>query len=147
MARKRSGEMINRIILVGRLTKDVDLNVVGQSGTAVAKFTLAVERNYKNKDGGRDTDFINIVAFRKLAELCADYLSKGKLAGVEGSLRVRSYEDKKGAKQWISEVVADNVSFLSPRDAQGNQGVQGGGANNAGGDFTEVDIPEEEIPF
>ncbi len=106
--------MLNRIVLIGRLTKDIDLRYT-QSNIAVAGFTLAVDRGYKGANGEKETDFINIVAWRGLAENCANYLAKGKLAAVEGRLQIRSYETKDGQKRLIAEVVADNVKFLSPR--------------------------------
>ena len=99
--------MLNRVILIGRLTRDPELRYL-QNGTAVATFSLAVNRKY-NKE---ETDFIDIVAWRQLAEHCANYLSKGRLVAVEGRLQIRSYEDKEGQKRKAAEVVADDVRFL-----------------------------------
>lgn len=106
--------MLNRTILIGRLTKDVDLRST-QNGTPVATFTLAVDRVF-SKD--KETDFIPIVVWRAQAESCAKYLSKGKLAAVDGRLQVRTYEDNDGKKKTIAEVVADAVRFLSPKGEQ-----------------------------
>ena len=108
--------MYNRVILIGRLTKDPELRYTA-NGTGVASFTLAVDRNFKSANGERETDFINIVAWRNLGERCAEYLSKGKLAAVEGRLQLRNYEGQDGVKRTVAEVVADDVRFLSPRDS------------------------------
>jgi single-strand DNA-binding protein len=109
--------MLNRIILIGRLTKDVDLRYT-QGNTAVASFALAVDRKFSK---GKETDFINIVAWRGLAKNCANYLTKGKLAAVDGRLQVRQYEDKQGQRKTIAEVVADDVRFLSPAEKRKNE--------------------------
>jgi single-strand DNA-binding protein len=105
--------MLNRCVLIGRLTKDPDLRQT-QSGLPVVSFTLAVDRKF-SKDKDKETDFINIIAWRGLAENCANYLTKGKLAAVDGRLQIRQYEDKQGQKRTIAEVVADDVRFLSPK--------------------------------
>ncbi|MEG1997278.1 MAG: single-stranded DNA-binding protein [Clostridiales bacterium] len=110
--------MLNRIVLIGRLTKDPELRYT-QSGIAVASFTLAVDRGYKNASGERETDFIDITVWRQQAENCANFLSKGKLAAVDGSLHIRSYETNDGQKRKAAEVVAENVRFLSPREGGG----------------------------
>ena len=102
--------MLNKIILMGRLTRDPELRRT-QSGTAVASFTLAVDRDYKPQDGERETDFIDIVAWRGTAEFVSKYFSKGRMAVVEGRLQVRDWTDKDGNKRRSTEVVADNVYF------------------------------------
>ena len=107
--------MLNRVVLIGRLTRDPELRFT-QSGIAVCTFTLAVDRNFKSASGERETDFIDIVVWRQQGENCANYLSKGKLAAVDGQLRVRSYETQEGQKRRAYEVVADNVRFLSPKE-------------------------------
>ncbi|MBQ6536447.1 MAG: single-stranded DNA-binding protein [Firmicutes bacterium] len=107
--------MLNRVVLIGRLTRDPELRFT-QSGIAVCTFTLAVDRNFKSANGERETDFIDIVVWRQQGENCANYLSKGKLAAVDGQLRVRSYETQDGQKRKAYEVVADNVRFLSPKE-------------------------------
>ena len=107
--------MLNRVVLIGRLTRDPELRFT-QSGIAVCSFTLAVDRNFKSASGERETDFIDIVVWRQQGENCANYLSKGKLAAVDGQLRVRSYETQDGQKRRAYEVVADNVRFLSPKE-------------------------------
>ncbi|MDR1070199.1 MAG: single-stranded DNA-binding protein [Gracilibacteraceae bacterium] len=138
--------MLNRIVLIGRLTKDPELRYT-PSGVAVAQFTLAVDRNFKTKDGQRETDFITIVVYRQQAENCANYLSKGKLAAVDGRLQIRTYDDNSGQRRWVTEVVADNVRFLSPKDG----GSPAAAPRNAApgddfGAFVEVSV-EDDIPF
>ncbi len=102
---------MNNVVLVGRLTKDVDLRSTA-GGTSVCTFTLAVDRRFKGKDGDKQADFIPVVAWRQLADLCSKYLSKGQQAAVRGSLQIRSYEDKNGNKRTIAEVVAEEVKFF-----------------------------------
>lgn len=106
--------MLNRIVLIGRLTKDPEMRHT-QSGKAVCSFTLAVDRPYTGADGNRETDFINIVVWNKLGENCAQYLTKGKLAAVDGRLQIRSYEGSDGQRRYVTEVIADNVRFLTPK--------------------------------
>lgn len=103
--------MLNRIILIGRLTRDPELRYV-PSGQPVASFTLAVDRSFTNAQGERATDFIDIVAWRKLAEQVTQHLSKGRLVAIEGRLQIRSYETQDGQKRKAAEVVADAVRFL-----------------------------------
>ena len=106
--------MINRVVLVGRLTKDPEFRTT-QSGTDVATFTLAVNRNFTNAQGEREADFINIIVFRKQAHNVNNYLSKGKLAGVDGRVQSRSYENQEGRRIFVTEVVADSVQFIEPK--------------------------------
>jgi single-strand DNA-binding protein len=103
--------MLNRVILIGRLTADPELRYTSNS-IAVGNFRLAVNRGFKNAQGEEETDFINIVVWRKQAENCKQYLAKGRLVAVEGALRIRTYQDKDGEKRWITEVEAENVRFL-----------------------------------
>ena len=117
--------MYNRIILIGRLTADPVLKYTPQ-GTAVATFTLAVNRRY-NRD---ETDFIDIVTWRTLAEHCAQYLSKGQQTALEGRLQIRSYEDRNGVRRKVAEVVADDVRFLGRSGGSGGSGSGGGYAQN-----------------
>ncbi len=106
--------MINNVVLVGRLTKDVEYQVT-PSGVQVAKFTLAVKRTFKNANGETQADFINIVTFKKTAEVVNTYCSKGSLVGVDGRMQTRNYENNEGRKVYVTEVVADNVQFLEPK--------------------------------
>lgn len=103
--------MLNKIILIGRLTKDVELRYT-ESGKAVANFTLAVDRPFKKAQGEKEADFIRIVVWGKQAENCANYIGKGRLAAVEGRLQIRSYDGNDGQRKYITEVVADTVKFL-----------------------------------
>lgn len=142
---------MNKVILVGRLTRDPEVRYT-QSGIAVCTFALAVDRRYAKKDAddGRPTaDFIPIVAWRKLAEICGTNLSKGRRIGVEGSMQVRSYEGQDGSKRWITEVIADEVEFLSSKKEAQGAAVDGGQKENQ----TQQPqtgfgpAPDEEIPF
>lgn len=105
--------MFNRVILVGRLTAKPELRTT-QSGVAVTTFTIAVERRYKNANGEKEADFIDIVTWRGIAENCAKYLDKGSAVVISGSLQIRNYEDKNGNKRKAAEVVADEVRFITP---------------------------------
>jgi single-strand binding protein len=108
--------MINRVVLVGRLTRDPELRYT-PSGVAVTRFTLAVNRPFTNQTGEREADFINCVAWRKQAENVANFLKKGSLAGVDGRLQTRSYDAQDGKRVYVTEVVADSVQFLEPKNA------------------------------
>ncbi len=116
--------MINRVVLVGRLTKDPELRQT-QSGISVATFTLATNRTFSSQSGEREADFIPCVIWRKQAENVAQYVGKGSLVGVEGRLQTRSYDAADGSKRFVMEVVADSVQFLESRSARQNQGAQG----------------------
>lgn len=107
---------MNKVVLIGRLTKDPELRYTG-SNTAVATFTLAVNRNFSNQNGEREADFINVVVWRKQAENVKNYLSQGSQACVEGRIQTRSYDDKDGNKRYVTEVVADNVEFLGSKNS------------------------------
>ncbi len=102
---------MNVVILIGRLTKDVELRYT-QAGKAVATFTLAVDRPFTNQAGEREADFIPVVVWGKLAEHCANYLGKGRQAAVEGRMQTRFYEDQNGQRRRVTEVVANSVQFL-----------------------------------
>lgn len=108
--------MMNRVVLVGRLTKDPELRYT-PSGAAVATFTLAVNRTFTNQQGEREADFINCVVWRKPAENVANFLKKGSLAGVDGRLQTRNYEGQDGKRVFITEVQAESVQFLEPRNS------------------------------
>lgn len=106
--------MINNVVLVGRLTKDPDLRYTS-SGTAVATFTLAVNRNFSSQSGEKETDFINCVIWRKSAETLANYAKKGSLIGVTGRIQTRNYENQQGQRVYVTEVVAENFQLLESR--------------------------------
>jgi single-strand DNA-binding protein len=136
--------MHNRIVLIGRLTADPTLRYT-PNGVAVTTFTLAVDRPFKN-NGETETDFINIVVWRGLAENCANYLKKGKLSAADGRLQIRNYE-KDGKKVYITEVVAENVRFLE--SANSNSGGKTQNSNTGQSDpFEGQGKPvEDEYPF
>ena len=114
--------MLNKIFIMGRLTRDPELRRT-QSGTAVTSFSLAVDRDYKSQSGEKETDFIDVVAWRSTAEFVSKYFTKGRMAVVSGRLQIRNWTDKEGNKRRSAEVVADNVYFGdSKRDAAGDNG-------------------------
>lgn len=140
--------MLNRIVLMGRLTRDPELRHT-QSGTAVAGFSLAVERDFKGDTGDRETDFIDCVAWRSTAEFVSRYLSKGRMAIVDGRLQMRDWTDRDGNKRRSAEVVADHVYFGdSKREAGTSQGqitaYQPSGEVDA---FEELKDDDGELPF
>jgi single-strand DNA-binding protein len=161
--------MLNRVILIGRLTRDPELRYT-PNGVAVATFALAVDRPFTSNQGEREADFINIVTWRGLAENCANYLKKGRLAAVDGRLQIRNYDNNEGKRVYVTEVVAENVRFLE--SGQGGQGQQGqssqGNQNNSYGsdqgnskqqqnnrfnedpfanDGKPIDISDDDLPF
>lgn len=156
--------MINNLTLVGRLTKDPDLKYTG-NGTAVATFTLAVNRNFTNQSGEREADFINCVIWRKPAETLANYAKKGVLIGVTGRIQTRSYDNQQGQKVYVTEVVADNFQMLESKNSNSSQNTQGGGVSNSQtNNYTRnqqnrnndesdpfgnssIDISDDDLPF
>ena len=151
--------MLNKIILMGRLTRDPELRRT-QSGTAVTSFSLAVDRDFKSQNGEKETDFIDIVAWRATAEFVSKYFTKGRMAVVEGRLQLRDWTDKDGNKRRSAEVVADNVYFGdSKRDAEAGgyhapaYGAPAGGGHrapapvDAHSDFSEIGEEDGELPF
>lgn len=127
---------MNRIILIGRLVRDVELRYT-RSGLAVGSFTLAVDRPFTTQDGERETDFIDIVVWRKQAENCANFLGKGRLVAVEGRLQIRSYDDQNGIRRKAAEVVADQVRFLD-RARDGSSPDEGMSAGPPEPEFDDV---------
>lgn len=149
--------MINRVVLVGRLTKDVELRYT-PNGVATATFTLAVNRTFTNQQGEKEADFINCVVWRKQAENVANYLRKGSLAGVEGRLQTRYYDGQDGKRVYVTEVVADGVQFLEPKGNGQSQGSTpplpstnefGGNApkQNPFNNGQAIDISDDDLPF
>ncbi|NEZ46518.1 single-stranded DNA-binding protein [Clostridium niameyense] len=130
---------MNKIVLIGRLTKDPELSFIPGSGTATCKFVLAVDRRFK-KDGQAEVDFIPIVVWGKQAEATANYMSKGKLVAVNGRIQTRSYEAKDGTRRYVTEVIAEETQFLEWGDRTGN---------NPNTNFEDDVIPvnDGEIPF
>lgn len=154
--------MLNRIIIMGRLTRDPELRRTG-SGTPVTSFSLAVDRDFKSQNGEKETDFIDVVAWRSTAEFVSKYFTKGRMAVVEGRLQIRDWTDRDGGKRRSAEVVADNVYFGdSKRDGAGDYGAPpaygapasygapaAGRGAPAGGmsDFAEIGEEDGELPF
>ena len=154
--------MLNRIIIMGRLTRDPELRRTG-SGTPVTSFSLAVDRDFKSQSGEKETDFIDVVAWRSTAEFVSKYFTQGRMAVVEGRLQIRDWTDRDGGKRRSAEVVADNVYFGdSKRDSAGDYGAPpaygapasygapaaGRGAPAGGSsDFAEIGEEDGELPF
>lgn len=118
--------MLNRVVLVGRLTKDPELRYT-PNGVAVANFTLAVNRPFSNQSGEREADFINCVVWRRPAENLANFMGKGSLVGVDGRVHTRSFDNQEGNRVYVTEIVADSVQFLETKS-----GSQGGGQDSSG---------------
>lgn len=129
--------MLNRIIIMGRLTRDPELRRT-QNSTAVASFTMAVDRDFKGEDGKRATDFIDIVAWRAAAEFVAKYFTKGRMAIVEGRLQLRDWKDKDGNARRSAEVIADNVYF---GDSKRDSGAAEDNLGNVAPEGLEDDLP------
>ena len=145
--------MINRVVMVGRMTRDPELRRTG-NGAAVTSFTLALNRNYNSADG-QQADYISCVVWNKVAENVAQYCAKGSLVGVEGRLRSRSYDNAQGQRVYVTEVVCDSVQFLEPRAAAPVQNtpidpvfpedtVQVPTENK---NLNTVDIADDDLPF
>ena len=146
---------MNRVHLIGNLTRDPETRTTG-TGLTVCRFTLAVNRRMKKQDGTQETDYINVTAWRTLGENCAKYLSKGKKAGVSGSIQTRTYEAQDGSKRHAFEVVADEVEFLSPVGGsaqRGNSDAVGTNVSEAGYQAataqaaTTVQAETDDLPF
>jgi len=118
--------MLNRVVLVGRLTRDPDLRYTA-SGVAVANFTVACNRPFSKQQGEREADFINCVVWRKPAENLANFMSKGSLIGVDGRIQTRSYDGQDGKRVYVTEVVADSVQFLESKNSNRQSSTSGGG--------------------
>lgn len=151
---------MNKVVLIGNLVRDPEVRAT-QSGISVCNFTVAVNRRFKKENGEQETDFLNVIAWRQLAELCGTYLAKGRKVAVTGSIQTRTYEAKDGSKRTAWDIVADEVEFLSPQNQQSStQGAPGAYTTAASkdsgtayapqphndfGGFTQVD--DEELPF
>ena len=136
--------MLNRIIVMGRMTRDPELRRTN-SGTAVASFTVAVDRDFKSQSGEKETDFIDIVAWRNTAEFVSKYFSKGRMAVVEGRLQIRDWTDKDGNQRRTAEVLVDNIYF-----GDAKKDADSGAKKYAGGQFVEVDEDfdaDDDFPF
>ncbi|MDG3099646.1 single-stranded DNA-binding protein [Streptococcus suis] len=136
--------MINNVVLVGRMTKDAELRYT-PSNVAVATFTLAVNRNRKNENGERETDFINVVIWRQQAENLANWAKKGALIGVTGRIQTRSYDNQQGQRVYVTEVVAESFQLLESRGQQNQSGSFQNGNNPQGGTFYPGGSPQSEF--
>ncbi|EHI96948.1 MULTISPECIES: single-stranded DNA-binding protein [unclassified Clostridium] len=148
---------MNKVVLIGRLTKDPELRFTPGSGAAVTTLTLAVDK-YNTKTGQREADFVPVVVWGKQAESTANYMSKGSQMAISGRIQTRSYEAKDGTKRYVTEVVATEVQFLSKGNASGNAGTNFGNSNEysmpvndafSGGGFEEdiTPVDDGDMPF
>lgn len=156
--------MINNVVVVGRLTRAVDLRYTS-SGTAYASFTLATDRDFKNQNGEKETDFINCVMWRKPAENLANYTKKGSLIGIEGRIQTRNYDNQQGQRVYVTEVLAERFRFLESAKKDDNGVLSNEGTNalrvnknqNSSGNFANsdpftgsgdvIDVLDSDLPF
>ena len=138
--------MINRTVLTGRLTDDIDLRYT-QSGSAVGNFRLAVNRRFTNQNGEREADFINCVVWKKTAENLANFTHKGTLIGIDGRIQTRTYDDKDGKKVYITEVVVEQFALLEPRQDNQVQQTQQNNMSPFDNPSDQVDITDDDLPF
>ena len=156
--------MINNVTVVGRLTRAVDLRYTS-NGTAYASFTLATDRDFKNQNGEKETDFINCVMWRKPAENLANYTKKGSLIGIEGRIQTRNYDNQQGQRVYVTEVLAERFHFLESSKTANNDGLNNEGTNtlgvnknqNSSGNFANSDpftsggdvfnVNDDDLPF
>lgn len=137
---------MNRIILLGRLTREPEVRTT-PTGKTVVVFSLAVDRPYKGRDGKTEADFINIVTWNKTAELVGTYVHKGERLLVEGRLQIRSYDGKDGQKHYVTEVIADRVEFIEKRNSSGTQTEASKTDSGPMGSFGSEVSFDEEVPF
>ena len=151
---------MNKVVLIGNLVRDPEVRAT-QSGISVCNFTVAVNRRFKKENGEQETDFLNVIAWRQLAELCSKYLAKGRKVAVTGSIQTRTYEAKDGSKRTAWDIVADEVEFLTTQNQQSGTPSAPGAYTTAAskdsgtayapqphndfGGYTQVD--DEELPF
>ncbi|HGA2554063.1 TPA: single-stranded DNA-binding protein [Streptococcus agalactiae] len=138
--------MINNIVLVGCMTKDAELRYT-PSNQAVATFSLAVNRNFKNQSGEREADFINCVIWRQQAENLANWAKKGALVGITGRIQTRNYENQQGQRIYVTEVVAENFQLLESRNSQQQTNQSGNSSNSYFGNANKMDISDDDLPF
>ena len=146
---------MNIAILIGRLTKDPELRYIPSTGKAVATFGLAVDRPFTTKDGQQQTDFFNIVVWGKIAENCANYLAKGRLAAIKGQIQNRSYDTQAGEKRYVTEIIADTVQFLEKASTNNVNNTEGADIYGGAEAFSPKGLDEEgyraleddDVPF
>ncbi len=138
---------MNKVFLIGRLVKDPELRYT-ESNIAVATFSIAVNRNFANQNGERETDFINIVVWRKQAENVKNYLTQGSQVAIDGRIQTRSYEDKDGQKRYVTEVIAENIQFLDTKKKESNE-FENLSYNTQAPTSNDIDISiqESDLPF
>jgi single-strand DNA-binding protein len=144
---------LNRVILIGRLTRDPELRYT-PSGVAVTQFTLAVDRPFTGQGGEKEADFLPIVTWKQLAELCANHLKKGRLTAVEGRIQIRNYENNEARRIYVTEIVADNVRFLDSGNGDNSRRSNNQSPpprNNNQDPFHDdgkpIDIGDDDLPF
>lgn len=138
--------MINNVVLIGRLTRDAELRYT-PSNIAVATFNLAVNRNFKNDNGNREADFINVVMWRQQAENFANWVKKGNLVGITGRIQTRSYDNQQGQRVYVTEVVAESFQILEKKDNSANNASM---ENQIPPNFEKtnpMDISDDDLPF
>ena len=138
--------MINNVVLVGRLTRDPEFRYT-PSNVAVATFSLAVNRNFKNQAGDREADFINCMIWRKPAELLSEWCKKGNLVGITGRIQTRSYDNQQGQRVYVTEVVAESFQTLEKKDNTANQSSMENQMPPSYGTSDPMDIPDDGLPF
>lgn len=141
--------MLNKVVIMGRLTKDPELRRTG-SGTAVTSFSLACDRDFKSQSGDKETDFIEVVAWKNTAEFVSKYFGKGRMAVVDGRLQIRDWTDKAGNRRTTAEVVADNVYFADSKRSESNDNQKenfNALSGRVSDDFVPISEEDGEIPF
>ena len=141
--------MLNKVVLMGRLTKDPELRRTG-SGTAVTSFSLACDRDFKSQSGEKETDFIEVVSWKNTAEFVSKYFRKGRMAVVDGRLQIRDWVDKDGGKRHSAEVIADNVYFADSKRSESNDNQKenfNALSGRVSDDFAPISEENGEIPF
>lgn len=140
---------MNKVILIGNLTRDPELRTTA-NGTSVCSFSIAVNRRFQSQSGERVTDFFNIVAWRQLGELCNKYLAKGRKVCVVGELQNRSYDAKDGSKRYATEIIADDIEFLTPKGDEGSRNTyeeRSSAPSFALSDEGFAEVDDDDLPF
>ena len=138
---------MNRVNLIGRLTKDPELRFTPGTGMAVSTFTIAIDRRKANKDGKKEADFIPIVVWGKQGENVANYMSKGRLIGISGRIQTRNYEGKDGIRRYVTEIVADEVQFLDYKNSSSNNVANDNNSTSYDEGWNDPIDDDDEIPF
>ena len=136
---------MNVAMLIGRLVADPELRYIPSTGKAVATFSMAVDRGFTGRDGQKQTDFFAVVAWGKIAENCANYLSKGRLVGIRGSIQNRSYDAQDGSKRYVTEIMADEVQFLEKAQSAAPEAAAFSAKTPDDAGYTE--LKDDDMPF